>query len=51
MRSRLPEAEAFEEFGPLAFETRKGKALPQGGFAKATEYALLNEQQATNRKR
>lgn len=37
----------LEEFGPLAFETRKGKALPQGGFAKATEVALLNEQQAT----
>lgn len=26
----------FEEFGPIAFETRKGKPLPQGGFAKAT---------------
>jgi hypothetical protein len=26
---------------------RKGKALPQGGFAKATEVALLNEPQAT----
>ncbi len=37
----------FEELGPLAFETRKGEALPQGGFAKATEYALLNEDQAT----
>lgn len=35
------------EFGPIAFETRKGKALPQGGFAKPREFALLNEQQAT----
>lgn len=35
------------EFGPLAFETRMGVPLPQGGFAKATEYALLNEHQAT----
>ena len=37
----------FEEFGPLAFETRKGEHLPQGGFAKATEIAILNEHQAT----
>lgn len=37
----------LEEFGPLAFQTRKGEPLPQGGFAKSTEYALLNEQQAT----
>jgi len=37
----------FEEFGPLAFETRKGDPLPQGGFAKATEIAILNEHQAT----
>lgn len=37
----------FEAFGPLAFETRKGVALPQGGFAKATEVAILNEHQAT----
>lgn len=36
----------FEEFGPFAFETRKGRALPQGGFAKGTRLALLNEQQA-----
>jgi phage antirepressor YoqD-like protein len=40
-------ASDLEEFGPLAFEMRKGEALPQGGFAKATEYALLNEQQST----
>lgn len=37
----------FEEFGPLAFETRKGRPLPHGGFAKATEFAMLNEPQAT----
>ena len=37
----------LEEFGPLGFEIQKGKSLPQGGFAKATEYAILNEQQAT----
>jgi anti-repressor protein len=37
----------FEEFGPLAFETRKGVALPQGGVAKPTQVALLNEQHAT----
>lgn len=38
---------SLERFGPLRFEIRKGVALPQGGFAKATEIALLNEQQAT----
>lgn len=37
----------LEEFGPLGFEIQKGQSLPQGGFAKPTEYALLNEQQAT----
>ncbi|RPA64893.1 hypothetical protein EF294_07365 [Gordonia oryzae] len=37
----------FEEFGPIGFEIQKGRALPQGGFAKATEYATLNEAQAT----
>ena len=35
------------EFGPLAFETRMGKPLRQGGFAKATEIAMLNERQTT----
>jgi phage regulator Rha-like protein len=35
------------EFGPLAFETRKGQALPHGGFAKGTEYAVLNQEQST----
>ena len=37
----------LEEFGPLAFETRMGAPLPQGGFGKATEFAILNERQAT----
>lgn len=37
----------FEAFGPVAFETRKGKPLPQGGFAKATEVAWLTEDQTT----
>ena len=36
----------FEEFGPLGFEIRKGAALPQGGFAKSTEYAVLNREHA-----
>lgn len=36
----------FERFGPIAFKTRKGEALPQGGFAKPTRYALLNEDQS-----
>ena len=43
IRKYLPD---FQAFGAVAFETRKGKALPQGGFAKATEVALLNEDQA-----
>ncbi len=38
--------ETLSRFGPLGFEIRKGRPLPQGGFAKATEYAMLNEQQA-----
>jgi phage regulator Rha-like protein len=37
----------LEEFGPVAFETRKGEPLPQGGFAKAMEFAILNEPQST----
>lgn len=36
----------FKEFGPLAFETRKGEPLQHGGFAKATRIALLNEDQS-----
>lgn len=35
----------LKELGPLPFETEKGIALPTGGFAKATRYALLNEDQ------
>lgn len=38
--------EDFEEFGPVAFETRKGSPLPQGGFGKATTIAVLNREQA-----
>ncbi len=38
---------SLERFGPLRFEIRKGAALPQGGFAKGTEVAHLNEQQST----
>jgi hypothetical protein len=37
----------LQDFGPIAFKTRKGEPLPQGGFAKATEIAILNEQQTT----
>lgn len=37
----------FEAFGPIGFEIRKGRALKHGGFAKATEYAMLNEHQAS----
>ena len=37
----------LEEFGPLRFEIQKGKSLPQGGFAKSTEHAILNESQST----
>lgn len=40
-------ASDLEDFGPLGFEIQKGQPLPQGGFAKATEYATLNEQQST----
>jgi len=40
-------ASELESFGPLAFQTRVGKSLPQGGKAKDTEYALLNEPQCT----
>ncbi len=38
---------SLERFGPVRFEIRKGSPLPQGGFAKATELALLNESQST----
>lgn len=36
----------FEEFGPVAFETRRGSPLPQGGFGKSTTIAVLNREQA-----
>ena len=35
----------LERLGRLPFESEKGKALPQGGFAKPVRYALLNEDQ------
>ena len=37
----------FETFNPVAFETRQGKALPQGGFGQGVTIAILSEQQAT----
>lgn len=37
----------FSDLGPIRFEIRKGEALLHGGYAKATEYAVLDEQQAT----
>ena len=43
INSNKPE---FKEFSRLAFETRKGEPLPQGGFAKSTRYALLTEDQS-----
>lgn len=36
----------FEEFGPIAFETRKGAPLPQGGYGKSATIAVLNREQA-----
>lgn len=33
------------ELNPLPFQSEMGKPLPQGGFAKATRYALLTEDQ------
>ena len=44
IRKYLPD---FGAFGPVAFETRKGKPLPQGGFAKSSEVAWLTEDQTT----
>lgn len=38
--------DCFQEFNPLRFEIAKGEILPQGGRAKATRYALLNEDQS-----
>ncbi|TCM62305.1 phage regulator Rha-like protein [Acinetobacter calcoaceticus] len=37
----------FTDLGPIRFEIRKGEALGHGGFAKSTEFAVLDEQQAT----
>lgn len=37
----------LQEFGPIAFETRMGSPLPQGGYSRSTEVAILNEDQAT----
>jgi len=39
--------ESLEGFGPIAFEMRMGQPLPQGGFAKSTRIAMLNEHQST----
>lgn len=39
--------EDLQEFGPFGFEIQKGCPLPQGGYAKSTEFAYLNEPQAT----
>lgn len=39
--------EDLQEFGPTGFEIQKGAPLPQGGFARATEFAWLNEPQST----
>ena len=38
--------EHLEDFGPIAFEMRKGTPLPQGGYSKPTEFAWLNEGQS-----
>ena len=35
----------FEEFNPVAFETRLGNALPQGGFAQGETFIYLTEDQ------
>ncbi|GEM_PF-1027104 len=37
----------LEEFGPIRFEIQKGNPLPQGGFARSSEIALLNENQTS----
>ena len=36
----------LQTINPLAFGTRKGEPLPQGGYSKSTRYALLTEEQA-----
>lgn len=37
----------LESFGPVGFEIQRGKPQPQGGFAQSSEFAILNEQQAS----
>lgn len=36
----------LQTINPLAFQTLKGKPLPQGGFGKSYRVAILNEEQA-----
>ena len=38
-------ASELKQLGPIPFQTEKGAALKQGGFARATRWALLNEDQ------
>lgn len=37
----------LNDINPLAFKTLMGTPLPQGGYSRPTEVALLSEQQAT----
>ena len=37
----------LNDINPLAFKTLMGKPLPQGGYSRPTEVAMLSEQQAT----
>ena len=39
-------SDSFQKLNPFRFEIAKGELLPQGGRAKATRYALLNEDQS-----
>lgn len=39
--------EDLEKFGQTAFETRSGEVRTHGGTGRPTEYAVLNEHQAT----
>ena len=36
----------FDAFGPVAFETRLGSPLRQGGYGASTQYAILTDPQA-----
>lgn len=40
-------SESNQSLNPITFETWKGEPLPQGGFAKSKQVALLTEEQAT----